>query len=93
MDTQNLELQKRMSFDDLVKHGIENGANIVNGMPWSWRINGKTITHENDRCYIVEAVTGFENFTPDCTLIANEAGLVIFKSFDYDTHAPQGCPM
>ena len=25
----NLELHKQITFDELVKHGIENGANII----------------------------------------------------------------
>ncbi len=41
----NLELHKQFTFDEIVKHGLVNGANVVNGMPWSWKINGKPITH------------------------------------------------
>ena len=98
----NLELNKRITFDELVKHGLENGANIVNGMPWSWKINGKTITHENDSCYIIEVSKGgfkyseseFKKFEKGDELIAFEHGLHIFHyTFQYDTHAPGGCPM
>lgn len=91
---QNLELHKHINFEELVQHGIDNGANIVNGMPWSWKINGKTITHENDHCYIVEtALDGYQMMRPDNTLAAYENGLHLFKINFYDTHAPNGCPM
>jgi len=89
----NLELHKQITFDELVKHGIENGANIVNDMPWSWKINGKAITHENDDCYIIEtAHEGNKKMTRSNTLVAHENGLHILIDHD-DTHAPGGCPM
>lgn len=83
---ENLELNKRITFDEFIQHGIENGANIVNGMPWSWKINGKSITHENDNCYIVEVSKGgwnyleseFKNFNRGDELIAFDHGLHIF---------------
>jgi len=82
----NLELNKIITFDELVKHGIENGANIVDGMPWSWYINGKAITHENDNCYLIEcAKEGFnyleseiKKFERGDKLVALEHGLHIF---------------
>lgn len=43
----------RFTFNELVQHGRDNGANIVNGMPWSFKCFGLPITHENDRCYLV----------------------------------------
>lgn len=55
---QNLELDKELTFDELIQHGRDNGANIVNGMPWSWKINGKSITHENDDVYLIETIGG-----------------------------------
>ncbi len=94
METINLELHKQITFDELVKHGIENGANIVNGMPWSWKINGKAITHENDDRYIIETIDGFKDFYRDNFLIATKGGLIILKDYSgIDTHAPGGCPM
>ena len=47
-----------VNFDELVQHGIDNGGNIVNGMPWSFRYQGHAITHENDDCYLVPCVNG-----------------------------------
>lgn len=98
----NLELNKLITFDEVVKHGLENGANVVNGIPWSWKINGKTITHENDECYLIEVSKGgweymeseIKKFNKGDELIAFEHGLHIFPyTFPYDTHAPGGCPM
>lgn len=43
-----------LTFDELVEHGRNSpGVNIVNGMPWSFALDGKHITHENDDCYLV----------------------------------------
>jgi hypothetical protein len=89
----NLELNKTISFKEFIQHGMDNGANIVNGMPWSWKINGKSVTQENDYCYIVETIFGSEKFYNGDLLVAHESGLRILKTFSYDTHAPGGCPM
>jgi hypothetical protein len=42
-----------ITFDELVEHGRASGANIVNGMPWSFHYKETAVTHENDDCYIV----------------------------------------
>lgn len=47
-----------VDFDALVAHGRANGANIVNGMPWSFRCMGLFVTHENDDCYLVNMPDG-----------------------------------
>lgn len=47
-----------INFDELVQHGIDNGGNIVNGMPWSFKYQGHAITHENDDCYLVPCSNG-----------------------------------
>jgi len=89
----NLELNKSITFDELVKHGLENGANVVNGMPWSWKINGSAVTHENDNCYLIQTVNGsIERFERGSFLIAHANGLRILVQHD-DIHAPGGCPM
>lgn len=73
----NLELTKQITFDELIEHGLKNGANVVNGMPWSWKINGKSITHENDSTYLIETSNGNERFEIGDFLIALENGLKI----------------
>lgn len=88
----NFELHKQITFDELIQHGKDNWANIVNGMPWSWEINGKTITHENDSRYIIETLDGLMDFENGSdTLIAYESGLRIMTH--HNTHSPSGCPM
>lgn len=91
-EVNNLELHKQFTFDEIVKHGLVNGANVVNGMPWSWKINGKPITHENDKCYIIDTVDGSKKFYKGEFLIAFERGLQILINHG-NTHAPNGCPM
>jgi hypothetical protein len=63
-----------ITFDELVEYGKANGANIVNGMPWSFRYKGHWITHENDRCYLIPTLEGTHNFTPNDMLITGIKG-------------------
>lgn len=87
----NLELHKIISFDELVAHGLANGANIMNGIPWSWKVNGKSITHENDNVYIIETLYGMKPFYKGESLIAYRDGLLILTT--HETHAPGSCPL
>lgn len=89
----NLEPYKVISFDDLIKHGLNNGANIVNGMPWSWKINGKSITYERDDVYLIETINGNKRFEKGDMLVIDFKGLYIQYYSCADTHAPGGCPM
>ena len=63
-----------MTFDELIVYGLNNTDNIVNAMPWSFEINGRAITHENDACYIIETLEGNHNMTPDDMLIVGVKG-------------------
>jgi hypothetical protein len=47
-----------ITFDELVEYGRKNGANIVNGMPWSFQYAGHPVTHENDDCYLITTLEG-----------------------------------
>lgn len=42
-----------VTLEQLIEHGRNNGANIVNDMPWSFRYKEHSVTHENDDCYLV----------------------------------------
>lgn len=42
-----------VTFDELVQHGIDNGANIVRGVPWFFTWRGFAVTHENDDLYLI----------------------------------------
>lgn len=56
------EISKSYSFDSLVQHGLVQcrsegrESNIVNGMPWSFTVQGLAVTHENDRCYLMSGL-------------------------------------
>jgi len=63
-----------ITFDELVKHGLENGANVVNDMPWSWDYNGHAISHENDECYLIPTLEGTMKMTPNDMLITGVKG-------------------
>ena len=63
-----------ITFDQLVQHGRDNGANIVGGMPWSFSYKGHAITHENDQCCIIPTLEGSRRFTPAHMLITGVAG-------------------
>lgn len=63
-----------ITFDELVQHGKDNGANIVAGMPWSFKYNGHPITHENDECYMILTLEGHMKFTPKDMLITGVKG-------------------
>lgn len=89
----NLKHGVCISFSELIEHGIKNGANIVNGMPWSWKINGKAVTHERDDVYLIETVKGAKRFKQGDMLIAFNDGLHIYPYSVNDTHSPGGCPM
>ncbi len=47
-----------ITFDELVEHGIKQGAPCYNGMPWSFDYQGQPITHENDDCYLIPTLEG-----------------------------------
>lgn len=63
-----------ITFEELVKHGLENGANVENGMPWSWNYNGHPISHENDECYLIPTLEGTMKMTPNDMLITGVQG-------------------
>lgn len=88
-----------MTFPELVEYGKNNGANIVNGMPWSFSINGRAISHENDECYLIPTPHLFKRahsparFTPDDVLLLDPMGNLtpITKSYfneEFIEHTP-----
>lgn len=45
---------KTFTFDELIAFGRANNASVgPDGMPWSFSIDGKPVTHENADCYLV----------------------------------------
>lgn len=63
-----------ITFDELVKHGIEWGAERLNGMPWSFEYKGQPITHENDDCYLIPTLEGTMKFQRGDMLITGVNG-------------------
>jgi len=63
-----------ITFDALVEFGKQNGANIVNGMPWSFNYHGHPITHENDDCYLIPTLEGTMKFMRGDMLITGVKG-------------------
>jgi len=76
-----------ITFDELVQYGRDHGANIVNGMPWSFdyatvHVDDKgnanhhiwSITHENDDCYLIPTLEGIMKMGRDDLLITGLKG-------------------
>lgn len=63
-----------ITFDELVAYGCANGANIVNGMPWSFDYQGQPITNENDDCYLIPTLEGIMRFERGDMLVTGIAG-------------------
>lgn len=43
-----------ITFAEFVEHGkAYAGANLVNGIPWSFAYGDAAVTHENDDCYLL----------------------------------------
>lgn len=66
-----------ISFNELVSYGLAHGANIVNGMPWSFHYKGQPVSHETDICYLVLATNtryGLTKFTPNDMLLSDSEG-------------------
>jgi hypothetical protein len=77
------EYVEAITFDELVEHGKQNGANIVDGMPWSFEYKGKPITHENDECYLVPVWYGeTAQFTPRHMLMDDDEGNLFVIDLD-----------
>ena len=74
-----------ITFEEFIEYGKTHGANIVNGMPWSFKYKGKNITHENDNCYLIPSYDSYYVFTSTDYLVTDENGYsfpVAIKDFD-----------
>ena len=47
------EVLEVFSFDDLIEYGIDHGGNIVDGIPWSFELDGYPVTNEDECSYII----------------------------------------
>ena len=66
-----------LTFDELVQYGIDNGGNVVNGLPWSFKIGDRSITHDcqtgEDR-YLIPTLEGTMEMTRKDMLIIGVQG-------------------
>lgn len=63
-----------LTFGELVEFGLNNGANVVNGMPWSFTMNGYPITHASDTSYLITTLEGDHLMTTSDMLIIGVKG-------------------
>ncbi len=65
-----------MTFDEMVEYGKKQigEENLTNGMPWSFKINGRAITHEDDNTYLINTLEGDHKMTRDDMLIIGVKG-------------------
>lgn len=80
--TKNPILVKAITFNEFVQYGRDNGANIVNDMPWSFKYDGYPVTHENDECYLISNYEEIFEFTPNDMLITYHGGNIGALSID-----------
>ncbi len=69
-------LVEAMDFDELVAYGIEVGGNVVDGYPWSFKVSGHAVTHENNDCYLVNS--GNDRFERGEMLVIFEDRLCVY---------------
>ena len=86
-----------ITFAEFVEFGkTTNGANIVNGQPWSFDYKGHPITQENDALYLIPTMEGIMKMTPGDMLITGVAGEIYpYKKDIFDaTYEPvtEGMP-
>lgn len=63
-------------FDKFVSYGIAAGANVVNGMPWSFKFGDYPVTHENDNLYLIAYDNETIRFARGDTLDVSDLGIV-----------------
>ena len=63
-----------ITFNELVAYGLTHGANVVDGMPWSFDYEGHPITHENNDCYLIPTLEGTMRMDRGDMLITGVAG-------------------
>jgi len=64
-------------FDEFVQYGRTHGANIVNGMPWSFEFFGCSVTHENNHRYILaDGRNPHQDVTPNHVVLVDKEGTV-----------------
>jgi hypothetical protein len=65
------------TFDEFVQYGIDSGAPLHDGIPWSFDFYSSAVTHEDNDRYIVN---GFDEFSRGGRIVVSEGG----KAVPYD---------
>lgn len=66
-----------MTFEELVEYGKTHGGNIVNGIPWSFHVNGHPVTHDtymDSDGYLISTLEGTMRMTKDDMLVIGVQG-------------------
>lgn len=71
-----------ITFEALVEHGLQQGGNPVDKMPWHFTYKGHVITHENDNCYLIPTLEGTMKFNRGDRLITGVNGEIYPCKFD-----------
>ena len=66
-----------ITFAEFIRYGIINDANIVNGIPWSFKYKGWSVSHETDERYLINTPEGAINFTPNDMLVYDGSELSV----------------
>lgn len=82
-----------ITFEELIEYGVKSGANIVNGMPWSFEYNGRPVSHNKDNQYLISTPAVIYCMCPEDMLITNEKGEIYLCRkdvfFEKYTHCPK----
>ena len=62
------------TFDEFIELGKTLTKELVDGMPWSFNINGYPVTHCSDELYLISTLEGDHNMTIDDMLIIGVKG-------------------
>lgn len=66
------------TFDQFVQHGRDNGGNIVNGIPWSWKFHGHAVTNHTETCYLLLTSFGDIKVQPgDVVTVGSDGGVSV----------------
>jgi hypothetical protein len=80
MKYRSKETVEAVTFEEFVEIGLAtHGANIVNGVPWSFQYKGANVTQETDDLYLVSGKNHFDGlfsaeFERGDFLVANSDG-------------------
>ena len=72
-DPKFINVVETITFAQFIAYG-KHITDTVDGMPWAFKYKGHPVTHENDKCYLVETKLGLKEFTPKHVLFIDIHG-------------------